>query len=143
MTLNYAFFRKGVGIISLLIIIAGALGAVNVAGCCTLSLGFLRLVCPVGFLEICLADHRVNMLLLPGFLSVVLIIFMGGRFFCSWLCPASIMGRQFIRAAEKLCPGSLCIFFKKWTKKIQKYMPQPDYKDALALAFGSLSLIHI
>ena len=96
MKLNYSFARGWTRLFALILIIVSALGSINIAGCCMLSIGYVRLI-----------------------------------------CPASFMGEKVARTIKKRIPSSWFKHFNHWIKKIQKHVPQPDYKDALALTCGT------
>lgn len=58
-------------------------------------IGTLCSLCPVGFAEVSLASGSVPWDLLPGVLIVLVIIFLLGRVFCSWICPTSLLRNIF------------------------------------------------
>ncbi len=82
-------FRPG---ILALLCLAALLGwAVNA---CYLNVGYLRLICPAGFLEIAAVSRSIPWHLLPGFVLVVLIILLAGRVWCAWFCQASFLSEK-------------------------------------------------
>lgn len=60
-----------------------------------LPVGTLCLACPVGFAQIAAASQSIPWHLLPGVLAVLVIVFLLGRVFCSWLCPSQLLKNIF------------------------------------------------
>lgn len=52
------------------------------------AIGTLCALCPAGFAQIAVASGSVPWGLVPGVLAVLVIVFLLGRAFCSWLCPS-------------------------------------------------------
>lgn len=59
------------------------------------AVGTLCALCPVGFAQIAAASGSVPWALLPGVLAVLVIVFLLGRAFCSWLCPSQLLRNVF------------------------------------------------
>ena len=59
------------------------------------AIGTLCALCPVGFAQIAAASGSVPWGLLPGVLAVLVIVFLIGRAFCSWLCPSQLLKNIF------------------------------------------------
>ena len=59
------------------------------------AIGTLCALCPVGFAQIAAASGSIPWALLPGVLAVLLIVFLVGRAFCSWLCPSQLLKNVF------------------------------------------------
>lgn len=59
------------------------------------AIGTLCALCPVGFVQIAAASGSVPWGLLPGVLAVLVIVFLIGRAFCSWLCPSQLLKNIF------------------------------------------------
>lgn len=57
--------------------------------------GTLCVLCPVGFTQVAVASQSVPWHLLPGVLAVLVIVFLLGRAFCSWLCPSQLLKNIF------------------------------------------------
>jgi|GEM_PF-1240999 len=126
--------RKSVHNFSMLSIILGAFGIITVAGTCYVSIGYFRLICPVGFIELSLATHTINTKLIVPFLTISVLLFLAGRSFCSWGCPTSYMGG----IIRKMTSNET---YKKYTKvknKVQKYVPQPGMDDIFVMMIGTL-----
>jgi ferredoxin-type protein NapH len=71
---------------------------------CALQLGFVFLICPMGFLEFSLAAKSFAIQLLPGMLIVIASIIIFGRAFCSWLCPSRFFGNMTQTIGHKKIP---------------------------------------
>ena len=59
------------------------------------AIGTLCALCPVGFAQIAVASGSVPWGLMPGVLAVLVIVFLLGRAFCSWLCPSQLLKNVF------------------------------------------------
>ena len=59
------------------------------------AIGTLCALCPVGFAQIAVASGSVPWGLVPGVLAVLVIVFLLGRAFCSWLCPSQLLKNVF------------------------------------------------
>ena len=59
------------------------------------AIGTLCALCPVGFAQVAVASHGVPWGLLPGVLAVLVIVFLLGRAFCSWVCPSQLLKNIF------------------------------------------------
>ena len=59
------------------------------------AIGTLCALCPVGFAQIVVASGTVPWGLVPGVLAVLVIVFLLGRAFCSWLCPSQLLKNVF------------------------------------------------
>ena len=59
------------------------------------AIGTLCALCPVGFAQIVVASGTVPWGLVPGVLAVLVIVFLLGRAFCSWLCPTQLLKNGF------------------------------------------------
>lgn len=70
-----------------------AVVAAHVGG--SAAIGTLCTLCPVGFAQIAVASGSVPWGLLPGVLAVLVIVFLLGRAFCSWLCPSQLLKNVF------------------------------------------------
>ena len=57
--------------------------------------GTLCVACPVGFAQVAAASQSIPWHLLPGVLAVLLIVFLLGRVFCSWVCPSQLLKNVF------------------------------------------------
>lgn len=78
--------------------IAVALAVLIVVFVCTFAhvpIGTLCALCPVGFAEISVASGSVPWVLLPGVLVMLVVVFLLGRVFCSWICPTSLLRNIF------------------------------------------------
>lgn len=70
-----------------------AIAAAHLGGAA--AIGTLCALCPVGFAQIAVASGGVPWALLPGVLAVLVIVFLIGRAFCSWLCPSQLLKNVF------------------------------------------------
>lgn len=59
------------------------------------AIGTLCALCPVGFLGITAASGSIPWALLPGVLVVLVLVFLFGRVFCSWLCSTTLLKNVF------------------------------------------------
>ena len=59
------------------------------------AIGTLCALCPAGFAQIAVASGSVPWGLVPGVLAVLVIVFLLGRAFCSWLCPSQLLKNVF------------------------------------------------
>lgn len=93
---------------------AGSAVLLATLGCtaANLPLGTLCALCPVGFAEIALASGSIPWGLALGVATLLLIVFLVGRAFCSWLCPTSLVRNLFGGRAPRgltsrtgACPG--------------------------------------
>ncbi len=57
--------------------------------------GTLCMLCPVGFLQTSVASGSVPWGLLPGVLILLVVVFLVGRVFCSWICPTGALKNLF------------------------------------------------
>lgn len=138
--MRVAKVRSWIGFISLFGILLAAYFEFPFSGCSYLRLGFLRLVCPVGFIETTLATKSIIWPLVPGFLIICALIFLLGRAYCSWICPAAQAGQKSITFLGKFLPPS---FMKGTRRKWQQTRSrlsaklQFDYLDGTALFLGA------
>lgn len=58
-------------------------------------IGTLCVLCPVGFTQIAATSGGVPWQMLPGVLAVLVIVFLVGRAFCSWVCPSQLLKNVF------------------------------------------------
>ncbi|MDB8431548.1 4Fe-4S binding protein, partial [Escherichia coli] len=59
------------------------------------AIGTMCALCPAGFAQIAVASGSVPWGLVPGVLAVLVIVFLLGRAFCSWLCPSQLLKNVF------------------------------------------------
>lgn len=59
------------------------------------AIGTLCVLCPVGFAQIAVAAQSVPWGFLPGVIAVLVIVFLLGRAFCSWVCPSQLLKNIF------------------------------------------------
>lgn len=95
-----------IGIAAAVLVVIFALTFVHV------PIGTLCALCPVGFAEIALAGGSIPWALLPGVLIVLVVVFLLGRVFCSWICPTSFLKNVFggrtprgLTGKTGACPG--------------------------------------
>lgn len=85
------------------------IGAVAGAGTGSLSAFGLKdiyLICPLGFLEVALAGRSILLpRLLIGFVVIVGLTVLLGRFFCGWICPVPLV-RKLLFNDKKKNPAS-------------------------------------
>src|SRR5208283_4587880 len=139
----YGNLRAWVRLAVVVFIIVSVLFGLPVAGVCYLKLGYLQLVCPLGFTEICLASRRFYWDLFPAFLAVLGLVFLGGRLFCSWACPTSFLAAQTVRASRRVLPQRWVDAIDTWWRTLANRGPRLGFGDAMALLAGALSGILI
>jgi ferredoxin-type protein NapH len=121
----------------LALIAAGTMAVLSVGNLCCWRLGWVRFMCPIGFLEACLAARTIYRHLVGPFLVVLGLVVLFGRAFCSWLCPSNLVVSRLIGLSGRL--SSLRAF--KWTVALHdllaRRLPIFDYRDGLAILAGS------
>ncbi len=88
-------------------IILAALTYWPFTSCNFLKIGYVRFICPLGFLETTIATRTVSWPLAIGFIFILGLIFLLGRFYCSWLCPASYFGNRLSVGSRRVFPQRL------------------------------------
>jgi ferredoxin-type protein NapH len=137
--LCYGTLRSWVRLSVILFMVFGVLASLPVAGVCYLKIGYVQLVCPLGFTEICLASRRFYWNLFPAFLAVLVLVLLGGRLFCSWACPTSFLADQTMKASRKVLPQRWLDAIGTWWSKLASRGPQLGFGDAMALLAGALT----
>lgn len=138
--MRIAKLRGWVGFFSLLGILLAAYFQYPFSGCSYLKIGFLRLVCPVGFIEATLATKSIIWELVPGFVVVCALLFVFGRAYCSWFCPAAQAGNKAVGFIGKFLPPSFMKGFRlKWRRVRAKISDKLklDFRDGAALFLGA------
>ena len=102
----YSKLRLLIGVLVLTGIAAASRLGLPFSPCVFLRFGDLVLACPLGALEVSLAGHTLILGLLPGFLLMAALVFLLGRLWCGWFCPASLAGTALARAGGFLLPGA-------------------------------------
>jgi polyferredoxin len=75
----------------LTLLLIGTAGELGWGTLCSLDIAGARFTCPLGYLQLSLADHHFSP---AAWLSVgllVAIILLAGRFFCAWVCPTGML----------------------------------------------------
>jgi ferredoxin-type protein NapH len=137
MIVRYQSVRTGFRIGLFLSIGAAIYFQVPIAGVCYISIGYLRLICPVGFLEVTLAGKQIYWHLLPAFLLVMLLLFLIGRAFCAWVCPSSLLAQEGKRFWLWVMPKKIISFIESIGNTIQKKGPRLEFSDGAALTVGA------
>ncbi|MBW2370292.1 MAG: 4Fe-4S binding protein, partial [Deltaproteobacteria bacterium] len=137
MTVSYKTVRTGFRFSLLLAIAAAAFFQVPIAGVCYVSIGYLRLICPVGFLEVTLAGKQIYWNLLPAFLLVLGLIFVVGRAFCAWVCPSSLLAQETGRLWQRFMPEKVLATCRNIGETINKKGPRLRAGDGIALTVGA------
>lgn len=86
-------------------IVLATMFRVPFSSCVFLRLESLILTCPLGALEVNLAGRAAIWQMLPGFLIVAGLIFVLGRAWCGWFCPASLTGYALTEMGRFMAPG--------------------------------------
>ena len=101
----YWWVRGLVGVLVLLGIVVASRLHVAFSPCVFLRFDPVILACPLGTLEVTLAGHGVIWQLLPGFFVLCGLVFLLGRMWCGWVCPAHLAGHALGNASTFLLPG--------------------------------------
>ena len=134
------------GMLVFLGIILAACFGYPFSGCSYLKIAYLRLVCPLGFLETSLATHTIIWQLVPGFLIVCGLLFLLGRSYCAWICPASYSGKKTASLLRSLLPEKLGSgVATRWARTRKKLSRKYalGYRDGMALLAGGMLGIFI
>lgn len=110
---------------------------------CSIQLGYLQLICPVGFIETSIATKSIIIKMLPGVLLVLFFSLLLGRSFCSWACPARHAGKGARSLVRRKLPGLTTVIINIWMKlkgKVQKRVTLTA-GDGLAIMAGGLVAI--
>jgi ferredoxin-type protein NapH len=137
--MRYAKIRSFVGTCVLGGIVVAAFVGFPFSGCNYLKIGFLRFVCPVGFLETTLASHTISWKLVPGFLIECVLVLLLGRTYCSWLCPAAHARVKSMGFVTKFLPITFTrTIERKWQGFKQHSVGRLhlEFRDGLALILG-------
>lgn len=127
----------------MLVIVAGALIRLETGSLCYFHIGMAWLVCPIGFLEICVNGRTVYWDLLPFALVGIVLAAILGRAFCSWVCPVVFVGDWAERLASSLLPARVNRWRFRLTSFLSAKLPKLTYKDGLALLSGAFAGIVI
>ncbi len=138
-----AWYRRArviTGAFVLLGIMAASRLNVPFSPCVFLRLGPVTLACPLGTLEVNLAGHTLIWGLLPGFIIVCALLFILGRMWCGWVCPASLAGNAIGNACAFLLPGPSSAVKSRWRGLAEKISGRfsPGKAQMLGLLFGLL-----
>lgn len=85
--------RKRLRIVVGLAVLVVAVVAGHVNG--SFPVGTLCALCPAGFAQLVAASKSVPWELVPGVVAVLLVTFLLGRVFCSWVCPSQLLKNVF------------------------------------------------
>ena len=122
----------------LALIAAGTIAALSTGTFCYWRFGWIRLICPIGFVEASLGSGTIYWSLIGPFLVVLGLVVLLGRAFCSWLCPSHLVVTHIALLAKKVSS----IGVMKWTvpfhARLASRLSILDYRDGLALLLGSL-----
>lgn len=135
--------RTGIGAAIILAIAAGALVRLETGSLCYFHIGMAWLVCPIGFLEICVNSRTVYWDLLPFALVGIVLAAVLGRAFCSWVCPVVFVGDWADQLVSSLLPGRLNLWRVRLASFVTAKLPNLTYKDGLALLAGAFAGIVI
>jgi len=130
-----ALFGAGI----LVLISIGALWGIGFGTFCYLHIGIIRLICPVGFFELCLSNRTVYWELVLPFLIVMGLVFLLGRTFCSWACPVGLVFDWFDRVLTRILPAKVNGCRIKFTTNVLERLPQLGYKDGIAIMIGAFA----
>lgn len=143
MKMSFRSFRGYFRFVLLVLIGLAILYQLPVAGFCYVSLGYFRLICPIGFLEACLATRHVYWNLFPALLGVVALVLLFGRVFCSWLCPTSYIGNRLELGLKRILPSQFSKSLSKLCRVLRDRGPRFGFGDSLALLIGLFAGVFI
>ena len=135
--------RKWSGIAILVLIIGAAIWGFGFGSFCYFHLGIIQLMCPVGFVELCLSNRTIYWNLVPPFLLVIGLIILLGRMFCSWICPVALLGGWFKSLLLRAMPQGVSTWWKKRGIHVVKTLPKCGYKDGIAITIGAFAGVAI
>ncbi|MBN2467015.1 MAG: 4Fe-4S binding protein [Deltaproteobacteria bacterium] len=131
----------GCGILGLIVV--GTLWEMGVGSFCFLHLGLVRLICPIGFFEICLSNRKIYWDLVPALLIVMGLVILVGRMFCSWACPVAFIFDWFYKALNAILPAKFNGFRVRVKMIVVRKLPNLGAKDGIALLAGAFAGIAI
>ncbi len=137
------WYRRMRGIIGALVLIGIVVASrlhIPFSPCVFLRLDPIILACPLGTLEVTFAGRGLIWSLLPGFIVVCLLIFLLGRMWCGWVCPAHLAGHALGNACAFIAPGAAKSVKKGWrgaAEKISKRL-RPGKIHTLGFVAGLL-----
>jgi len=137
MTFNRVRALVGTGVLVLIMI--GALWGIGFGTFSYLHIGIIRLICPVGFFELCLSNRTIYWDLLLPFLIVMGLVFLLGRTFCSWACPVGLVFDWFDKVLTRILPAKVNGCRITFTKNVLQKFPQLGYKDGIAIMIGAFA----
>lgn len=118
----------------------------NLAG--SMVLGVLPLTDPLTLLQTLLAGHQITMTAISGMAIIIVFYFLiGGRAFCSWVCPVNIIndGGHLLRQHSKLGDGNLGSSGRYWLLALALLLPlitgQANWEDINPVNIISRGLI--
>lgn len=131
--------RRTVHTVLFALLVLGVWQGIAFTGCTYLQIGFLRLICPVGFIEALLSTRTVLWELVPGFLFILGLIVLLGRAYCAWICPATFVARQGLWVCSAVFPAKVTKAVAASLSAVRGKIHtlwQPTGGDALAVCVG-------
>ncbi len=116
----YNRMRGLIGALVLIGIVVASRLHIPFSPCVFLRLDPIILACPLGTLEVTFAGHGLIWSLVPGFIAVCLLIFLLGRMWCGWVCPAHLAGHALGNACAFVAPGAARPVKKGWRGVAEK-----------------------
>ena len=105
---------------------------------CAVQIGYLQLICPVGFIETSIATKSIIVKMLPGVFIVGVLCVFTGRSYCSWICPARYAGNGAKSIALNKMPRVTAAILNVWSRmrnRVQKHIVLTA-GDGLAILAG-------
>ncbi|WP_241157339.1 4Fe-4S binding protein [Adlercreutzia sp. ZJ242] len=84
-------FAVAVGVLALAAV--GYFTATGMGNACAGGWGDLVLLCPLGALTAMVAQHAIIPQAVVSLVLAAAVLLVGGRFFCSWVCPTVVLGK--------------------------------------------------
>lgn len=137
-SLHYAKIRKWVQAAVLLAFGLAAFFGLPISNC-SIGIGEFRIIYPTGFLENSLLNRTVNMDLVPGMVLIGFLLVVFGRFYCSWVCPASSLKQLAMCSSQRMASRRKGTGRKDWWMSLRRRICQKldlGFGDGCAIFLG-------
>ncbi|HTY24024.1 MAG TPA: 4Fe-4S binding protein [Desulfomonilaceae bacterium] len=141
--MTFKKIRTGFGVAIILALATGAVLRFETGSLCYFHIGMSWLVCPIGFLEICVNSRTIHWDLFPFALVGIVLAAVLGRAFCSWVCPVMFVSDWADQVLSSLMPERVNLWRASLSSFVSARLPKLTYKDGLALLLGAFAGIVI